>query len=185
MSSSMLSVRTFASCLVIAAAGLAACGGPAPAASPAPAATSTSEASAPEPATADAGTPAADAGTPAVTATEAPKFDDLPKEKKVEIMATKVVPNVGKEFKEFDAKHFGKFGCATCHGPQKKDDPHNVLPKLTFSNGGFEKLSKKHPEMMKFMGEKVVPAMAAALGEKPFDPATKQGFGCGGCHAIN
>ena len=122
--------------------------------------------------------------TPTVAATDAPKFDDLPKDKKVEVMATKVVPDVGKLFKEHNAKKFDKFGCATCHGPQKKDDPHKVLPKLTLSNGGYEKLSKQKPEMMKFMGEKVVPAMAAALGEKPFDPATKQGFGCAGCHTV-
>jgi hypothetical protein len=34
------------------------------------------------------------------------------------------------------------------------------------------------------MSEKVVPDMAAALGEKPFDPATNTGFGCGGCHEV-
>jgi hypothetical protein len=100
-------------------------------------------------------------------------------------MMTKVVPNVGKIFKEHDAKKYGQFGCATCHGGQKHEDPQKVLPKLTFSNGGFEKLSKSKPEMMKLMGEKVLPAMAAALGEKPYDPATKQGFGCNGCHAVD
>jgi cytochrome c553 len=113
-----------------------------------------------------------------------PKFDSLPKEKKVEIMSTKVVPNVGKDFKEFDAKRFATFGCATCHGPKKNEDPHKVLPKLTMSNGGFEKMQQKKPEIVKFMSEKVVPDMANALGEKPFDPATKQGFGCAGCHEV-
>ena len=107
-------------------------------------------------------------------------FDTLSREEKAKVMMTKVVPNVGKAFKEHDGKKFEKFGCAVCHGPQKKDDPHKVLPKLTFSNGGLEKLQKSKPEMMKFMHEKVVPAMAEALGEKPYDPATKQGFGCAG-----
>jgi hypothetical protein len=41
------------------------------------------------------------------------------------------------------------------------------------------------PAIMKFMGEQVVPAMATAMGEPPFDPATHKGFGCGGCHAVN
>lgn len=154
--------------------------------------------------TADAGTagftapaqPGADAGsaatadkpgpaTPKVDDTKAPKFDDLPKDKKVEVMMTKVVPNVGKDFKDFNAKRYEKFGCATCHGASKKQDPHDVLPKLTMSNGGHEKLMKAKPEIMKFMAEKVLPDMAAALGEKPYDPATKQGFGCTGCHTIN
>jgi cytochrome c551/c552 len=112
-------------------------------------------------------------------------FDTLSKDKKVEVMMTKVVPNVGKAFKEHNGMRYDKFGCATCHGPKKNDDPHNVLPKLTLSNGGLEKLNKNKPEVMKFMAEKVVPTMAAALGEKPYDPTTKQGFGCAGCHTIN
>ena len=184
------SLRVLVGSLLLSTAALVACGGSQPAANP-PAA-STGDAGAPEEHAADSGAPgassgtgAADAAAPVVSSTEAPKFDDLPKDKKVEVMATKVVPNVGKLFKEHDGKKYDKFGCVSCHGPQKKDDPHKVLPKLTFSNGGFEKLSKQKPEMMKFMGEKVVPTMASALGEKPFDPATKQGFGCGGCHAID
>src|SRR5262249_8993629 len=112
-------------------------------------------------------------------------FASLPKDKKAEIMMTAVSPKVGKVFKEHDAAKYGKFGCGSCHGPQKNQDPHAFLPKLTFSNGGYEKLSKAKPEMMKFMNEKVVPEMAAALGEKPYDPATKQGFGCMGCHSVD
>jgi hypothetical protein len=161
------------------------CGGSQPAANPP---STGSDASAPVDTNADAdassstGSSAADAA-----AASQEDFDSLPKDKKVEVMATKVVPNVGKLFKEHDGKKFDKFGCQTCHGREKSNpqDPHKVLPKLTFSNGGFEKLSKSKPEMMKFMGEKVVPTMAAALGEKPFDPATKQGFGCGGCHTVD
>ncbi len=174
--------------LALTTSALLACGGSQPAANP-PAPPAEVDASAPAEPAADAaasnGAEGADAGAaPAASSTEGPSFDDLPKDKKVEVMATKVVPNVGKLFKEHNAKKFDKFGCATCHGPQKNQEPHKVLPKLVLSNGGFEKLSKQKPEMMKFMGEKVVPAMAAALGEKPFDPATKQGFGCAGCHAV-
>lgn len=121
---------------------------------------------------------------PTVKEPETVKFHDLPKDKKVEVMMQKVVPNVGKDFKDFDGKRYASFGCATCHGPQKKEDPHKVLPKLTMSNGGMEKMQKNKPEIFKFMAEKVVPDMAAAMGEKPFDPATKQGFGCGGCHEV-
>jgi hypothetical protein len=135
--------------------------------------------------TSTAAAPAADSGAPNVPTTKAPSFDDLPKEKKVEVMMTRVVPNVGKLFKDHNAKKYEKFGCVTCHGPTKKEDPHKVLPKLTLSGGGYEKLSKSKPEVMKLMAEKVVPTMADALGEKPFDPATKQGFGCPGCHTVD
>jgi hypothetical protein len=40
------------------------------------------------------------------------------------------------------------------------------------------------PEMAKFMVSSVAPEMAQAMGMKPFDPQTHQGFGCGGCHTI-
>ncbi len=170
--------------LAVATASLLACGGSQPAANPPSAPTEAADASTE---TSDAGTggETADAGATSHAAHEGPSFDDLPMEKKVEVMSTKVVPNVGKLFKEHDGKKFEKFGCATCHGPQKKDDPRKVLPKLTLSNGGFEKLAKAKPEMMKFMGEKVVPAMAEALNEKPYDPATHKGFGCAGCHTVD
>jgi cytochrome c551/c552 len=41
------------------------------------------------------------------------------------------------------------------------------------------------PEVAKFMAEKVVPEMAATLGEPPYDMTTHKGFGCGGCHTID
>lgn len=189
----MRKISTAFAAASILVASLIACGGndnnpppnaPTPPASAAASASPT--ASVPQPPSSAGSAQPGDAGLPppADTAAASPKFDDLPKDKKVEVMMTKVVPNVGKDFKDFDGKRFEKFGCATCHGPKKNQDPHQVLPKLTLSNGGFEKLQKHKPEMVKFMAEKVTPDMAAALGEKPFDPATKQGFGCGGCHEV-
>ena len=44
---------------------------------------------------------------------------------------------------------------------------------------------KRIYDSAKFMGEKVSPQMAALFGKKPYDPATNEGFGCGGCHKIN
>lgn len=153
---------------------LFACGG----ASPAPPAPATSPT-----ASAPGASPSTEEKSSGAQAAEA-DFDDLPKDKKVQIMISKVVPNIGKAFKEFDSKHYETFGCVTCHGTQKSD-PQKVLPKLTLSKGGFEALAKSKPEVMKFMSEKVVPEMAAALGEKPYDPATKKGFGCAGCHSVD
>jgi cytochrome c551/c552 len=168
--------------LTLSASILYACGGsqPAPAdPSPTPPAVETTV---PTP---TAGAGAAAPAAPEEKSSAEANFASLPKDKKVEVMMNKVVPNVGKLFKEHDAKKYGSFGCATCHGPQKNEDPHKVLPKLTLSNGGYEKLAKAKPQVVKFMADKIVPAMAEALGDKPFDPATKQGFGCGGCHAVD
>jgi hypothetical protein len=176
--------------LAVFTAAAVACGGSDPApttpANATPSASSAASSADPAPkATPSASASSASSADAKPAAPAQPMFATLSTDKKAEVMLTKVVPNVGKEFKAHDSKKFEKFGCATCHGPQKKDDPHKVLPKLTLSNGGFEKLAKAKPEMMKFMSEKVVPTMADALGEKPYDPATKQGFGCAGCHTVN
>lgn len=63
--------------------------------------------------------------------------------------------------------------------------PQSTLPRLTLSGDGFQKLRAKQPEVTTFMAEVVVPAMAEALGEPPFDPATGEGFGCAGCHGVD
>jgi hypothetical protein len=98
-------------------------------------------------------------------------------------MKTVILPTMGKLFADYDAKRYGDAGCAMCHG-KNKQDPHVVLPPLTLSGDGFQKLMAAKPAVMKFMTEKVVGTMATSMGDKPFDPATKQGFGCGGCHTV-
>lgn len=138
---------------------------------------------APNTGAADAGAPMSEAPKPANKTVL--KFHDLPRGQKAEIMSTKVVPELGKVFKEYDGTRYASFGCVTCHGPTKKADPHDVLPKLTLSNGGFEKLSKDKPEVVKFMAGRVEPLMGSILGEDPYDPVTHKGFGCNGCHAVN
>ncbi len=73
--------------------------------------------------------------------------------------------------------------CATCHGPDNQR-PHEFLPHLTMADGNIAEFTTR-PDVSKFMAEQVVPAMAAAMGEEPYDPTTGQGFGCGGCHTID
>lgn len=72
--------------------------------------------------------------------------------------------------------------CKTCHGPDNAR-PQDYLPALTLVDGHIAEFETQ-PEASKFMAEQVVPAMAAAMGEPPYDPATGEGFGCAGCHAI-
>src|SRR4051812_30771102 len=89
-----------------------ACGGSPPPAAP-PSAAPPAAGAAAVPRGADGG--ASTAATDAKPAADSPKFDDLPNDKKVELMMTKVKPNVGKVFKEHDGKKYANFGCATCH----------------------------------------------------------------------
>jgi hypothetical protein len=110
--------------------------------------------------------------------------DSMSDQQKAEFMKKKVVPAMAKTFQEFDATKYADFGCKTCHGPQFKPHPVDFLPELHVKDGKLAE-AEEHPEMAKFMGEKVSPQMAAIFGKKPYDPQTKEGFGCGGCHKID
>jgi cytochrome c551/c552 len=126
--------------------------------------------------------PAASAA-PAAAPAAGPAWKDMSPAAKLEHMKSVVSPQMAKTFQGHDAKEFKEFGCKTCHGPNK-ESPKKFLPKLTFENGGFTSMKTK-PAETKFMMEKVVPEMAKLMGEKPYDPQTHQGFGCGGCHVVD
>ena len=108
--------------------------------------------------------------------------DAMPPEQKVAFMKANVAPRMAKVFQGANAQHYAEFGCKTCHGPDRKD-PKEFLPKLTMKGGKLTAFEEK-PQIAKFMAEKVVPEMATALGMTPFNPATKTGFGCMGCHGV-
>lgn len=167
--------------LTLGAAALAACGGGQPDAQT----PTTPAASAPE---ADAGAveapaPAAAASSAAAPAPTGPAWrDDATKDQKVAFMKAHVVPPMKTVFQAGDAKKYAAFGCKTCHGPQYKE-PKEYLPKLTMKDGKLTAFADK-PQMAKWMAEKVTPAMASAMGQKPYDEQTHQGFGCAGCHTV-
>lgn len=112
---------------------------------------------------------------------EAGAFEKLDKKQRQAFMDKVIVPKMTAVFQAFDAKHFAKVGCVTCHGPGAREGkfemPTASLPKLDFS-----KKDPKHQKWNAFMSSKVVPTMAAALGVKPYDRVTKTGFGCLKCH---
>jgi hypothetical protein len=143
---------------------------------------------APEPTT-PAGGPAASASAAAPTGSAPPPAaapakwaDDLSRPQKAAFMNANVSPRLGKVFKEYDGARYAEFGCKTCHGPNKQE-PKDFLPKLTMKGGKITAFEEK-PAVAKFMATKVTPEMAAVLGKPAYDPATHQGFGCGGCHTI-
>ena len=151
----------------------AACGSPPPATTP-PEGTAAPDAS---------GAPTASpSGTPA--AAPAAWRDDLSMQEKAAFMKAHVVGPLGEAFKAGDAKKYtAGVNCTTCHGPQLKDTKE-ALPHLTLKDGKITSFAEA-PEVSKYMAEKIVPAMASALGKAPYDPATHQGFGCAGCHAVD
>jgi hypothetical protein len=108
---------------------------------------------------------------------------EMSKGRKAEFMKTYVAPRMGKVFQSWDAKRYADFGCKTCHGPSLART-QKVLPKLKMTDGTISAFADKH-EIAKVMFQNVAPEMASILGVKPYDPATHEGFGCGGCHAID
>lgn len=141
------------------AAALAACGGSAPVAeSPT-----------------DSGEPAPGAETSSETPS---KFDDMTAPQKMKHMKEVVAPQMAKVFQE--AGGYEDFSCVTCHGPGAKQGkfemPSDAIPALN------QEEMDEHPEVTKFMMERVTPEMAKLLGEDVYNPETQQGFGCFGCH---
>ncbi len=107
-------------------------------------------------------------------------------EQRKEYMSSAVLPKMKEHFVQFDAQRYAEMNCATCHGDGAKDGsfrmPNPNLPSLPADEAGFKAIMNKKPDAMKFMGSKVVPEMAHLVGESPYNPETKVGFGCFECH---
>jgi mono/diheme cytochrome c family protein len=108
------------------------------------------------------------------------KFDDMSAPQKMKHMKEVVAPTMAKVFQEANADEYANFNCANCHGPGAKQGdfkmPTTALPALD------KEEMDEHPEVTKFMMERVVPEMAKLLGEEPYNPETQTGFGCYNCH---
>jgi hypothetical protein len=115
------------------------------------------------------------------------KWSDMNKDQRMAYMKQVVLPKMKETFSSFDPKEFEHVTCLTCHGNSAKDGsfkmPNPDLPKLN-PEGSFKKHMDTKPEITKFMMSKVLPQMADLLGTQPYDPQTKIGFGCFGCHSI-
>jgi hypothetical protein len=91
---------------------------------------------------------------------------------RMDYMKQKVLPRMTAVFQESGSKDFEEVNCVTCHGSRAEQGnfemPNEDLLPLDVSDG-FADEKKAHPEMMKFMGERVVPEMASLLGEEPYN----------------
>ena len=130
--------------------------------------------------------PAPASEPPREAAAASVSWEHMNKEERAAYMKSTVLPTMKAHFLKWEADEFGKMNCATCHGDGAKDKsfkmPNPKLPKLPSDPEGFAKLAADEPEAVEFMKGTVVPEMARMLGEKPFDPATHEGFGCFECH---
>jgi hypothetical protein len=187
----LLCLAALAAPAVVAACG----GGQSESAAPATPSASASASAAPSAEPTASAAPSAEP-TPSATASAAPAapsgppgagdWDKWSHDWKLAYMKSDVMPKMGALFHEFDAKRYDEPKCVLCHGAGAKDGsftmPNPELPKLDLTPAGFKKLQAKKPKVMEFMLKKVEPQMASLLGEPAFDPKTKTGFGCTGCH---
>ena len=155
-----------------------------PAEAPAPAAPAVS--AAPAAPAAPAATESAAAAPPAPAA--AIDWEAMSKEQRGKYMKDVVMPKMKDVFVAFDANKYGGMNCATCHGSGATNHsfamPNPELPKLPKDMSKFKEWAAKKPQMTEFMLKHVKPEMAKLLNLPEFDPATKTGFGCGNCHAM-
>jgi hypothetical protein len=158
--------------------GVAACGG------------SSSQPAEPTPAPAEepAAAPEADEGP--VVGPPQVAWKDMSVEQRGRYMVKVVVPTMEPLFKGFDPKRFAEFNCATCHGKGVADKSFKMPnPDILALPGpdrpdDFKPIFEKHPDMVKFMGGKVMPEMAKLLGREPFDYQNPKpdAFSCLNCH---
>jgi len=102
-------------------------------------------------------------------------------------MGTEVLPRMAPLFEEHDAERFGGFGCESCHGDDMVDRSFEmpnpgILALHPTGSEEQQQMVQEHPEMVRFMFNRVVPTMQTLLGAPDFDVATGEGFSCYYCH---
>ena len=132
-------------------------------------------------------TPTMTASATATASAPPPKkktWMDFNHDEKMAFMKAEVMPKMAKTWGDFDKK-YAKMDCATCHGSSAKKGqfkmPNAELPKLDHKDNF--KAHKGKQKVLDFMF-KMTPELAGILSLPPFDPASGQGFGCGGCHVM-
>lgn len=112
-------------------------------------------------------------------------WKDKTHEQRMDWMGLHVFPKMKGAFTQFNAERFSDFACQTCHG----DDMEMVDFKMpnqhlyALPRTDTIKSARDYDEKVTdFMLGTVTPTMAELLDMQPYDPATKSGFSCFGCH---
>jgi hypothetical protein len=102
-------------------------------------------------------------------------------------MVRVVLPRMTAIFQEHDAERYAGFDCATCHGADATARADampspSLLPLHPTGSEGQHETVRRHPEAVRFMFNRVLPAMQQLLGAEPFDATTGEGLTCYACH---
>lgn len=141
----------------------------------------------PEPATTTSGT-APGTGEPGPAGPPEP-WVEMDFDERRRYMGEHVLPAMTELFEEYDPGEFSAFSCDTCHGDDMRERmfamPSPSLPALYPTGHPQQRaMVEEHPEMVRFMFNRVVPRMQQLLGAQPFDETTGTGFTCFACHPL-
>lgn len=100
-------------------------------------------------------------------------------------MKSAVIPAAAPIFRAWRPQRFATIGCALCHGDAERTGdfrmPTDHLPRLSGEVLlGHERAN--FPETTQLKLDRLVPAVAGALGMDGFNIITRRGFGCYSCH---
>jgi len=96
-----------------------------------------------------------------------------------------VLPSMARLFQQIQGTEYPEMSCRTCHGSDAEAVAYRMphgLPPLDPNRmpDPLERSPRGH--MAKVMADEVMPLMVQLLEVPAYDPATKKGFGCFGCH---
>jgi len=112
---------------------------------------------------------------------------EMSREDKRNYMSEAVMPRMAELFEEYDSERFAGFSCDGCHGEDMRSREF-AMPNpgiLALSATGTpeqQQMVQEHPEMVRFMFNRVLPTMQQLLGAPDYDEATGDGFTCFACH---
>jgi hypothetical protein len=97
-----------------------------------------------------------------------------------------VLPTMADLFAEYDAERFANISCKTCHGNDASAvgfHMPNQLPTLWPSRTPEQRhMVELHPDMVRFMFNRVLPTMTKLLGQPGWNNDDQTGFSCFNCH---
>ena len=100
-------------------------------------------------------------------------------------MKTVILPRAAEVFRAWRPERYASVACNLCHGTGVHYDnfrmPSDHLPRLS-GDLLLTTEREKHPKTTQLKLDRLVPAMADALGLKGFSLITRRGFGCYSCH---
>ncbi|AKF05117.1 hypothetical protein [Sandaracinus amylolyticus] len=127
------------------------------------------------------------APTPTEAAGPPRPWAELSRDERAAHMAREVLPRMTDLFVAYDPSRYDAFTCATCHGEGAREREYAMpnpalLPLWPTGTEGQHQTVRDHPEGVRFMYSRVMPAMQALLGAPEFDASTGEGFSCFACH---